>query len=54
MPPDLIVKNTAPDPPPQKTDLALAPKSKTKLLTEVPEESVWPANFRDTKKIVLQ
>jgi len=44
---NLIVKNTAPDP--------VSPKSKTELLAEVPEESVWLANFisPNTKRTYL-
>ena len=52
---NLIVKNTAPDPAAQKTGHALSPKSKTEFLAEVPEESVWLANFisPNTKRTYL-
>jgi hypothetical protein len=47
MNPDRIVKNTAPDP--------AGSKSKTELLAEIPEESVWLANFisANTKRTYL-
>jgi len=37
---NLIVKNTTPDPASKNANVALSPKSKAELLTEVPEESV--------------